>query len=95
MPLPALAYLVYSSWVSKIAILLRTFADVLFCSSVQSQFFSICSEVLPRHHRGTAQLVNNWMGTAGSVVGLYVGGALVSKYPVTPGQYSGWRGMFW
>lgn len=66
-----------------------------FLFSVQGQMFAIVSEVLPRRHRGSAQIANNVIGTVGSVVGLFVGAALIKDYPTQTGKYSGWRGMYW
>ncbi|KAL8292372.1 hypothetical protein RQP46_001838 [Phenoliferia psychrophenolica] len=51
--------------------------------------FSVSSEVLPRAHRGTAQILTLYGAIAGVLVGLYVGAQLIST---NPGR---WRSACW
>ncbi|KAL8283467.1 hypothetical protein RQP46_005570 [Phenoliferia psychrophenolica] len=50
--------------------------------------FSVCSEILPRRHRGTAQICLLLGSICGVLLGLFVGANLIQTHP---GNYPGWR----
>lgn len=52
---------------------------------------AIASEVIPRAHRGTAQLLFQGVGTFGNLIAAIGGGALVAR----DSAYPGWRILFW
>ncbi|KAL8292166.1 hypothetical protein RQP46_001632 [Phenoliferia psychrophenolica] len=54
--------------------------------------FSVSSEVLPRAHRGTAQVMTLFGAIFGVLIGLYAGANLILTHP---GNYPGWRSASW
>lgn len=62
---------------------------------------SIPSEILPRRHRGTAQVLTFAGAVGGVLVGLYAGAGFITLYPshsaADPGNtdYEGWRSAIW
>ncbi|KAL8278276.1 hypothetical protein RQP46_009308 [Phenoliferia psychrophenolica] len=62
------------------------------CYASGGNIYTASSEVLPRRHRGTAQITILLGSITGVLLGLYVGANFIQN---NPGGYPGWRSASW